>query len=69
MNRRSFFTGLLAAPAIISIDRLMPVRGLIVPVKPELVRFKWTVHKVEMVPWPGIHVQFENPVRLVELAS
>jgi hypothetical protein len=30
-NRRSFFHGLVAAPAVVAIDSLMPIRGIILP--------------------------------------
>ena len=32
MNRRFFLSGLIAAPAVIAADRLMPVRSSIIPV-------------------------------------
>jgi len=31
MNRRSFLRGLVAAPAIVPIGSLMPIRGIIMP--------------------------------------
>lgn len=33
MDRRSLLRGLVAAPAIVAIDSLMPIRGIIMPVR------------------------------------
>lgn len=39
MNRRLFLRGLFAAPVVIAAERLMPLRGIVMPTSHELVRY------------------------------
>ena len=41
-NRRSFFCGLVAAPAVVAIDSLMPIRGVTLPFHASSIGFATT---------------------------
>jgi hypothetical protein len=41
-SRRSFFHGLVAAPALVAIDSLMPIRGIILPFDTSRINFATT---------------------------
>jgi len=44
MNRRSYLTGLIAAPAIVPFSSLMPIRGIIMSVSDPYVSFQsWPI--------------------------
>ena len=43
LNRRSFLTGLIAAPVVVKAASLMPIRGIIMPVEPMLYKIRFAV--------------------------
>ncbi len=45
MNRRSFLRGLIAAPAVVAVGSLMPIRGIVMAVDPRWHHFHFIGHQ------------------------